>query len=535
MMVSTQSVTAQYSMPSKMDWWYEARFGMFIHFGSYSYLARGEWAFSSDRNPEWTKATYQTKVSAKFNPTNFNAGTIARLAKNAGMKYLVITAKHHEGFCMWKTAVQSFKDNTGTTLYDLPDFTQFGKRDILQELKDSCDAQGIKFCLYYSIMDWNHPSQEIQRKGLLYTTMVSMTARTNYINDMKAQLGELITKYHPYILWFDGDWTYNFGSPTLASWWTKSDGIALYDTLIKLDSTLLVNERVFRGAGLGDYECPERKVPATPLSRPWETNQTMNNSWGYNASDNDYKTPASLIQELVQVVSRDGNYLLNIGPKGDGTVTPQSVTILNAFSVWMKTYSGSIYGTTRSPYTTEPEWGYYTKKTGKLYAHVFVWPTNGFLKVPSLINTINKIYLMNDSTLLKYTDSFGYIRISVPTYAPNSINSVVVIDVSGVPSASTQYIQVTGITVKSKNRSYVNVGDTLQMSATIYPSNISDNSITWSVSDTTIASINTGGLLTAKSNGRVYAIATANDGSDIQGKFAITISGSANGIQEIKK
>ena len=523
MLALGETASAQYSIPPKMNWWYEARFGMFIHFGSYSYLGHGEWAFATEN---WTKTNYQSNVSAHFNPVNFNPGEIARLAKNAGMKYLVITAKHHEGFCMWQTAVQSFKDYTGTKLFDLPDFTAFKTRDVLKELKDSCNAQGIKFCLYYSILDWDHPSQTIYKQN--YSAMASDSARTAYINDMKSQLGELISKYHPYIMWFDGDWTYNPGPPTPTSWWTKPDGIALYDTLIKLDSTLLVNERVCRGFGLGDYECPEQTVPLTPPGRPWETNQTMNNSWGYNAGDNNYKTPTTLIRQLVQVVSRDGNYLLNIGPMGDGTVTPQSVTILNAFGDWMKTYSTSIYGTTRSPYTTEPKWGYYTKKTGKLYAHVFTWPASGLLKVPSLTNTINKIYLMNDTTTsLNFTDSIGYIRISVPVIAPNSSNSVVVFDISGIPTASTQYVKVTSITIKGQSglKIIYNNGDSLQMSTTLLPTNASDKTVTWTVSDTTLATISATGLLTAKRNGKDTVLATANDGSDIQGKLVITISG----------
>jgi alpha-L-fucosidase len=436
MLVPIQKINAQYTIPSKMEWWYGARFGMFIHFGSYSYLGHGEWAYFTDTNPVWTKATYQAQVSANFNPVNFNAGTIARLAAKAGMKYLVITAKHHEGFCMWQTAVQGFKDVTGTKLFDLPDFTNFTTRDILQELKDSCDALGVKFCLYYSIMDWSHSSQNVNRKTY-YSTMVSDSARTSYITDMKAQLSELITKYHPAVLWFDGDWTYNSGSPTLDSWWTEADGVDLYNYVTGLDSNLVVNERVCRGFGLGDFECPENTIPLEPKDRQWETCRTMNNSWGYNSSDASYKTADSLIHELTRTVSRDGNYLLNIGPKGDGTVTSQSTSILNSFGDWMGIYSESIYGTSRSPYSSEPKWGVYTRKTGKLYAHVFKWPTNGLLTIPSLTNSINKIYLLNDTaTLLNHTDSSGYLKISVPTSAPNSVNSVVVIDVTGLPEAS---------------------------------------------------------------------------------------------------
>jgi alpha-L-fucosidase len=517
-----RAVNAQYSIPSKMAWWYEARFGMFMHFGSYSYLGHGEWAFATE---SWTKENYQTQVTANFNPVQFDAGEIARLAKRAGMRYLVITAKHHEGFCMWQTAVQSFKDYTGTTLFDLPDFTAFKTRDILKELRDSCEANGVRFCLYYSILDWNHPSQTIYKQN--YSTMAGMDARADYINDMKAQLGELIEQYHPHILWFDGDWTYNSGAPTLSSWWTKNDGVALYDTLIKIDSNLVVNERIFRGAGLGDYECPEQKVPSTPPERPWETCQTMNNSWGYASWDNNYKTPRTLIRQLVDVVSKDGNYLLNVGPKGDGTIPDPTVSILTSFADWMNIYSESIYGTTRTPYNTTPAWGRFTKKEGKLYAHVFTWPENGLLKIPSLTNTVCKIYLLNDtSTTLNYTDSLGYICISVPAEAPDAINSVVVIRVTGLPAASTQYIKVTQIIVEGENvsKTITTSGGTLQMSATVTPSDVTDKTVTWSVSDTTIGTISGEGLLTARKDGNVTVIATANDGSDICGSLEIAIS-----------
>ena len=525
MLFSVQKATAQYTIPAKMNWWYESRFGMFIHFGSYSYLAQGEWAMPSG----WSKTDWQTKVSANFNPTNFNAGTIARLAQKAGMKYLVITAKHHEGFCMWDTHVASFKDVTGTKDYDLPGFTAFKTRDILKELKDSCDAVGVKFCLYYSILDWNHSSQS----GYNFTTMSSFAARTAYITDMKAQLKELIDNYHPAIMWFDGDWTYNQGTPTLASWWTKADGIDLYNYLNGLDPNLLINERVFRGAGLGDWMCPEQTVPATPESRPWETCQTMNGSWGYVATDNNYKSTKTLIQQLVQVVSRDGNYLLNIGPKGDGTVTPQSVTILNGFGDWMKTYSESIYGTTRSPFSLEPTWGLYSKKDGKLYAHVFSWPANGLLKVPSLTNVISKIYLLNDTTtLLNYKDSAGYIRISVPVTAPNPNNSVVVLKVTGVPTASTQYIKVSGVNVIGQGGStnIPTVGGNLQLSTIVTPSNAADKTVTWTVSDATIASISNTGLLTANKVGSVTVTATANDDSGVFGQIKIAVGSGSQSV-----
>ncbi len=424
--LDASSVSA-YSVPSNMKWWDDARFGMFIHFGSYSYYGQGEWAMQEQRI---SKKDYQTNISSNFNPTDFDATAIVDYAKKAGMKYLIITAKHHEGFSMWDTQVASFKDYTGTKMYSLQQYTPFGStgRDILMELKNACDAAGIEFGLYYSILDWNHSSQNIE---LYYSKMTSTKARANYIKDMKAQLKELITLYNPSILWFDGDWTYNKGTPTLSSWWTKSDGQDLYNYLKELNPDILVNERVCRGFDLGDYECPEQKVPAAPLSRSWETCETMNGAWGYKEkNENSYKSVKAIIQELATVVSREGNFLLNIGPKGDGSMTSGSQEILSGVGKWMDTYSDSIYGTSRNPFTKDPAWGTYTQKGKKVYAHVFDWPTKGKLEASALSKgKIKKIYLLNNTkTSLKYTLKKGIISISVPKTAPNADDSVIVIE-----------------------------------------------------------------------------------------------------------
>ena len=244
-----------YSVPSNMKWWTKDRFGMFIHFGAYSYYGHGEWAMQIEGI---SKQKYQQTVAAKFNPTKFNANEIVKYAKLAGMKYIVITAKHHEGMAMWDTNVASFKDYTGKTMFSLQQYTPFGKtgRDVLMELKTACDKAGIKFGLYYSIIDWNHSSQTINGD---FTKMKSMAARTAYIRDMKAQLKELVDRYDPAIMWFDGDWTYSRKAPTLAKWWTKADGKDLYKYVKSLKSSILVNERVCRGFKLGDFECPETR------------------------------------------------------------------------------------------------------------------------------------------------------------------------------------------------------------------------------------------------------------------------------------
>jgi alpha-L-fucosidase len=426
------SATAEaYSVPSKLNWWYQARFGMFIHFGSYSQLGKGEWAFDGTNRD---KAAYQTQVSAHFNPTAFDAAAIAELAKNAGMKYLVITAKHHEGYAMWDSNVPGFTDTTGTKLYNVHDYSGV-QTDLLGALKTECERRGIKFGLYYSILDWSHPSQT-DRGGL--TTMSSQAARTAYIADMKAQLQELLDRYDPALLWFDGDWFGEPSSPTLADWWLRQDGVDLYNWLIARRPNLVINERVKRDLGLGDYAVAEFGVPNAPLQRPWERCDTMNGAWGYNSGqENSYRPVRDFVQELVTCVSRDGNLLLNIGPKGDGSVTAGSVTILNGLASWMSTYSDSIHGATASPFTTDPAWGKVTKTNGKLFAHVFTWPTNGVLQIPPITNTISRVYLMsNPSASLTYTVTGSGINVTVPTTAPNTNDSVICVEVSGTPTST---------------------------------------------------------------------------------------------------
>ncbi|MFD8984545.1 alpha-L-fucosidase, partial [Streptomyces sp. NPDC059564] len=307
--------------------------------------------------------------------------------------------------------------------------------DLLAQLKTECEKRGVKFGLYYSILDWSHPSQTINRNNL-YSDMSSQTARTAYINDMKAQLQELLDRYDPALLWFDGDWCANPAGPTLTDWWTKADGEDLYGWLVARKPGLVVNERVKRDLGLGDFACPEQTVPAAPLDRPWETCATMNGQWGYTDwAENSYRPVKDIVQEMVTVISRDGNYLLNIGPKGDGTVTAGATTVLGGLASWMAVHADSIHGTSGSPFAAEPSWGRITKKNGKLFAHVFTWPTGGTLQIPEVHNTISRVYLMNNpSVSLSYTVSGGQINVSVPPTAPNANDSVVCVEVSGMPS-----------------------------------------------------------------------------------------------------
>lgn len=419
---------AAYKIPANMKWWSDGKFGMFIHFGAYSYYGQGEWAMSEQNI---SKNKYQTEIAAKFNPVSFDAEEIVSYAKKAGMKYVVITAKHHEGFSMWDTKVESFKDYTGKTTFSLPEYTKFGTtgRDILKELRDACLKAGLKFGLYYSIVDWNHSSQSLG--GTLSSTMRSMDARAQYIRDMKAQLEELVTLYHPSVMWFDGDWSYSKKKPTLESWWTKADGQDLYRYMKKISPDTIVNERVCRSFGLGDFECPERSIPEGKdvPKRPWETCQSMNAAWGYKKDlEKSYVSTASVIRDLSTVASRGGNYLLNIGPKGSGKMTAGSKKILDGVGKWMKKNSASIYAVSASPFKKEPSWGAYTKKGKAVYAHVYRWPKKGKLTVRKYQKKkIKKITVLGRSKKLKCTVKGNTVTVKLPKKAPDRADTVLAI------------------------------------------------------------------------------------------------------------
>lgn len=364
----TTGIPKSYTIPEKMNWWYEARFGMFIHFGSYSYYGHGEWCMFLEN---WSKQDYQEKITKNFNPKNFNAKKIVDLAKTAGMKYIIITAKHHEGFSMWNTQVDDFKDYTNTTTYDLYHYLGF-ERDILMELKNECDKQGIKFGLYYSILDWNHHSQYHKD---YWSQLYSMDEKTPFIESEKKQIKELIDRYHPSILWFDGDWCENKDTADVFNWWTKQDAIDLYDYIMSIDSNIIVNERIKRNLGLGDFMCPEEKIPPMPLPRPWETCMTMNGAWGFDSKKCDYtnyEKPEFLFQKLFMIASRDGNFLLNIGLEGDGKIPKNDSYTLRKIGKFMEIYGDAIYGTTRDPIVekkTHNSMGEYlfTQKKDKIY------------------------------------------------------------------------------------------------------------------------------------------------------------------------
>jgi len=413
----------------RMAWWREARFGMFIHWGLYAVPAGtykgervngiGEWIMNNGKIP----VEEYEKFADKFNPIGFNADEWVRLAKNAGMKYIVITSKHHDGFCLWGSKIG---------IYNVVDATPF-QRDILQELAAACKKQGVKLCFYHSIMDWHHPDAQAPFYPNYNDTNKSNPNFDRYVESyLKPQLRELLTNYGPIgVLWFDGEWVKD---------WTEPKGKALYEYVRSLQPTILINNRVGKGRqgmeGLnkskedaGDFGTPEQQVPATGLPGvDWETCMTMNDTWGFKSYDDHWKSTKEMIHTLVDVASKGGNFLLNVGPMPEGLIPQASVERLTEMGKWMAINGESIHGTTASPFG-RPDWGRCTAKANKRYLHVFQWPANGQLAVPLAATTVDRAYLLADKkqARLPVTAGADKVTISLPETAPDSIDSVVVL------------------------------------------------------------------------------------------------------------
>jgi alpha-L-fucosidase len=344
---------------SRTAWWRDGKFGMFIHFGDYTYWG-GEYQRSDGticKDAEWIKLRcdipwpqYEAGA-AKFNPSKFDANAIVKVARDAGQRYIVLTAKHHDGYAMWPTTVNT---------WNLRDHSSFDKtRDILAELKAASDAQGVKFGLYYSITDWHEqdagmPADQIKK-------------------NMYAQLKELVTGYHPALLWFDGQGR---------DWWTTADGENLQSFLRGMDPNLIINNRVTKKRIVdGDYATPEREanIPTAPVKgAPWESCLTTGNRWGWTRYDT-WKPTAQLTRDLLDITGRDGNLLLNIGPDDTGTIPSAAATQLRGIGTWLNTngHSAAVYGATYTGLVSDPAWGAVTRKGDKLYLSVYQWPAAG--------------------------------------------------------------------------------------------------------------------------------------------------------------
>lgn len=422
---------SEFARNLRMDWWRDARFGMFIHWGLYA-IPAGTWNGQQINGiGEWIMATANIPVeeyeplAGRFNPQDFDAAEWVRIAQEAGMKYLVITSKHHDGFALWDSRVSD---------YDVVDATPFG-RDILAELSEECRKQGVRFGVYHSILDWHHPSQfvdpdaENPRAGHARNKMHE-GQKDEYVQYMKAQLKEIITNYDPWILWFDGEW---------APWWTEEDGKDLYNYVRSLKEDIIINNRIGKGrmgmAGLnrgpgyaGDFGTPEQEIPDT--GQPgvdWESCMTMNDSWGFKSFDDNWKSTDTLIHHIIDTASKGGNYLLNVGPTAEGVIPEPSVERLAGIGEWMKINGESIYMTTASPFS-QPAWGRYTKREpGTLYVHVFDWPSNQKLNLPAIAAEVTRAVVLTPegARSVSVDQSSSGIILTIPRQAPNPVASVI--------------------------------------------------------------------------------------------------------------
>jgi alpha-L-fucosidase len=404
----------------RMRWWRDARFGMFIHFGLYSIPAGywkgqptpriGEWIMNDLKIPRDEYA----QLARQFNPTHFDAARWAAIAKNAGMKYIVITTKHHEGFCLFDSR---FTD------YDVMS-TPF-KRDIMKELANATRAAGLKIGWYHSIMDWHAPEAASEEPFASYEWR------------MRAQVTELLTNYGPIgVMWFDGEWI----KP-----WNDQRGENLYKLCRSLQPGVIVNNRVGKNRGgmagftkaggfAGDYATPEQQIPdEVPPNLDWETCMTMNDTWGFKSDDQHWKSAQSLIRKLIDIASKGGNFLLNVGPTAEGDIPKPSIDRLNAIGKWLSVNGDAIYGTIDGPFK-HLAWGRSTAKGNKIYLHVFDWPQDRRLLVP-MRNAPTKAYLLGGSQVsVDFAPSPKALTLRLPDIpAPSEDATVIVMEMAARP------------------------------------------------------------------------------------------------------
>ncbi len=402
----------------RMQWWRDARFGMFIHWGPYAVLegeykgkkteGLAEWIMNNDRIPI---AEYES-YAKQFQPDKFNADEWVALARHAGMKYIVITSKHHDGFGLWDSKVST---------YDIVDFA--GQKDILKALSEACRKHGVKLGFYHSIMDWHHPQAQAIHEPHYWSFQKEMPVNpefTSYLeNYMKPQLKELITAYDPAILWFDGEWVDDF---------THEQGLELYQYVRELKPDILINNRVDKGRqgmmGMtaegdfaGDFGTPEQEIFDGISSYDWESCMTINDTWGYSKLDHNWKSTAQLIHNLVDITAKGGNYLLNIGPTAEGIIPPESVERLDQMGDWMAVNGEAIYNTERLRNYKQADSIWYSRKKGTNTYYAF--KLGELPKALTLRNVLpnenSEIYLLGHDEPLQwsYTEAEG-LNISVP-------------------------------------------------------------------------------------------------------------------------
>jgi len=388
----------------RMKWWHEARFGMFIHWGLYSVVGRHEWVMENEAIPV---AEYE-QLAKRFHPKPNAARDWARLAKQAGQKYMVMTTKHHEGFCHFDSKL---------TDYCAP--KQGPGRDLVKEYVEAARAEGMRVGFYYSLMDWHHPD------GARCAT--DEAARQRFVAYIHGQIRELLTNYGKIdILWYDVAW------PLDAKGWESDKMNAM---VFQLQPDIIVNNRNKLD---GDFTTPEQTI--TAASRSWESCMTMNDSWGYNKTDDNWKTPKTIVRNLITCSRDTGNYLLNIGPKPDGSIPEESVRIMTTVGRWMDKNGKSIYQTEKCQ-PRRSNYASFTRNGNTLYMHNYFWPGEA-ATIGGMMTKVKSAHLLATGKEVKFEqDQFRVRFVGLPEKAPDDPVTTIAIECDAEPHQDTDYVR----------------------------------------------------------------------------------------------
>ena len=398
------------------QWFQDAKFGLFIHWGVYSTLASGEWVMYQQK---FDKATYE-KLPALFNPVAFDPAEWVKMVKDAGMKYITITSKHHDGFAMWATKQSS---------WNIVDRTPYGK-DVLKQLADECHKQGMKLFFYHSHLDWYQENYYPRGETGGTSGRPDKGDWNAYLDYMDSQLTELLTNYGEIAgIWFDG-------------WWDKKDANwrldKTYSLIHKLQPAALVGNNHHQAPKPGeDFQMFERDLPgrntsgfsdeAIVGSLPLETCETMNGAWGFNIHDHNFKSTEQLVQYLVKAAGSNANFLLNVGPMPNGKIQPEFTATLGEMGEWMRKYGETIYETRGGPIDSHP-WGVTTAKGNKVYVHI-MGDSDENLLLNDFGKKIKKAYLFDDKSAVIFKQNEFGITIKVPLDKRKPIDTIVVMEI----------------------------------------------------------------------------------------------------------
>lgn len=390
----------------RMKWWHDARFGMFIHFGLYSVMGRAEWVMEEEGIP----VPEYEQLARRFNPAPNAARAWAKLARQAGQRYMVMTTKHHEGFCNFDTKL---------TNYCAP--RQAAGRDLVREFVEAARAEGLRVGFYYSLMDWHHPDGAICIKD--------EEARKRFVEYTHGLVHELMTNYGKVdVLWYDVNWPLN------AQGWESE---RMNKMVFELQPDTIVNNR---NGIRGDFSTPEQTITAAGAGRAWESCMTINESWGFQRADDNWKSPKTIVRNLVQCAHSGGNYLLNIGPKADGSIPQESVAILTEVGKWLSRNGESIYqsepcAVSHSDYTG------FTRKGNTLYMHIYFWP-GGYVSISGLKNQVKSARLLSTAEKIDFQQEKFRVRFTgLPTQAPDNPVATIAIECDSEPAQDTDWVR----------------------------------------------------------------------------------------------